>query len=67
MTMTSPFLRAWDVSTAARVDHFIANSAYVAERIEQSCRRTADVIHPPVELDQHAPEACALIIDRRAN
>jgi glycosyltransferase involved in cell wall biosynthesis len=54
MSMTSPFLRAWDVSTAARVDHFIANSAYVAKRIEKFYRRTAEVIHPPVEIDRFA-------------
>jgi glycosyltransferase involved in cell wall biosynthesis len=57
MTMTSPFLRAWDVSTAARVDHFIANSAYVAKRIEKFYRRTAEVIHPPVDLDRFAISA----------
>jgi glycosyltransferase involved in cell wall biosynthesis len=54
MSVTSPFLRAWDVSTAARVDHFIANSAYVAKRIEKFYRRTAEVIHPPVDVDRFA-------------
>ena len=42
-------LRIWDVTTAARVDHFIANSNYVAQRIERYYRRSATVINPPVE------------------
>jgi glycosyltransferase involved in cell wall biosynthesis len=50
MSVTSPFLRAWDVSTSARVDYFIANSTYVAKRIEKFYRRTAEVIHPPVDI-----------------
>jgi glycosyltransferase involved in cell wall biosynthesis len=52
MSITSPFLRAWDVSTAARVDHFVANSAYVAKRIDKFYRRSAEVIHPPVDIDR---------------
>lgn len=52
MSLTAPLLRAWDVSTAARVDRFVANSAYVARRIEKFYRRTADVIHPPVDADR---------------
>lgn len=49
MSLTAPSLRQWDVSTSHRVDHFIANSAYVARRIERYYRRTAHVLHPPVE------------------
>jgi glycosyltransferase involved in cell wall biosynthesis len=52
MSITSPLLRAWDVSTSARVDHFIANSAYVAKRIEKFYRRSAEVIHPPVDIER---------------
>ncbi|MFL9828363.1 glycosyltransferase [Rhodoplanes sp. SY1] len=54
MAVTVPFLRSWDVSTAARVDHFIANSTYVAKRIEKFYRRSAKVIHPPVDMDRFA-------------
>ncbi len=43
-------LRIWDVTTAARVDHFVANSNFVAQRIERYYRRAAEVIHPPVDL-----------------
>ncbi|MGI4777619.1 MAG: glycosyltransferase [Janthinobacterium lividum] len=57
MSMTAPSLRQWDVSTSHRVDHFIANSAYVARRIERFYRRKAHVIHPPVNLSRFAPAA----------
>jgi glycosyltransferase involved in cell wall biosynthesis len=45
------YLRAWDFASAARVDHFIANSTAVAGRIEKYYRRTADIIHPPVQVE----------------
>lgn len=43
-------MRQWDVTTAARVDRFIANSHFVADRIRRYYRREADVLHPPVAL-----------------
>lgn len=46
------YLRLWDVSTASRVDHFVANSAYVARRIEKIYRRKARVIYPPVDVER---------------
>lgn len=42
-------LRRWDVRTAARVHHFIANSHYIADRIRRHYGREATVIHPPVD------------------
>jgi glycosyltransferase involved in cell wall biosynthesis len=42
-------LRVWDQSSSMRVDHFIANSPVVAERIQKYYRRDAVVIPPPVE------------------
>jgi glycosyltransferase involved in cell wall biosynthesis len=42
-------LRMWDVTSSARVDHFVANSAAVARRIQKYYRRDAEVIHPPVD------------------
>ena len=42
-------LRTWDQTSAMRVDHFIANSPVVAERIRKYYRRDAVVIPPPVE------------------
>jgi len=52
MTAVLPSLRQWDAATAARVDHFIANSAFVAQRIEKYYRRSADVVHPPVAIEK---------------
>lgn len=43
-------LRMWDSRTANGVDHFIANSSFIARRIWKVYRRAADVIHPPVDL-----------------
>jgi glycosyltransferase involved in cell wall biosynthesis len=48
-------LRAWDVRTAAGVDAFVANSAYVAGRIRRYYGRTAEVIPPPVDTDFFTP------------
>ena len=45
----APALRAWDRRTAAGVDHFIANSLHVKERIARYYGRTADVIPPPID------------------
>lgn len=44
------YLRMWDVASANRVDHFIANSRHVANRIGKYYRREAAVIHPPVDI-----------------
>lgn len=51
-------MRQWDVTTSTRVDRFIANSHFVAERIRRCYRREADVLHPPVALGRFS-------IDRR--
>lgn len=48
-------LRVWDVTTSARVDHFIANSDFVAQRIRRYYRRSATVIYPPVETSFFTP------------
>jgi len=42
-------LRLWDAVAANRVDYFIANSHYVAQRIAKYYRRQAAVVHPPVD------------------
>jgi len=43
-------LRRWDKQAAARVTYFLANSNYVAERIQRIYGRTSKVIYPPVDL-----------------
>ncbi|HCQ64949.1 MAG TPA: glycosyl transferase [Rhodobacteraceae bacterium] len=50
-------LRGWDVTSAARVDTFVANSTHVATRIEKYWRRDAVVVHPPVPVEAFAPVA----------
>lgn len=52
MNLTFPKLRTWDVTTSARVDHFIANSEYVQKRIEKYYRRESTVINPPVNVSR---------------
>jgi glycosyltransferase involved in cell wall biosynthesis len=47
--------RVWDVSTASRVDHFVANSRFVARRIERYYRRPSTVIYPPVDTAYFTP------------
>jgi glycosyltransferase involved in cell wall biosynthesis len=51
------YLRLWDVASANRVDHFIANSRYVARRIHKTYRRSAKVIYPPVAIDRFSPHS----------
>jgi glycosyltransferase involved in cell wall biosynthesis len=48
-------LREWDVATAPRVDHFAANSEYVAARIRRYYGRSSTVIPPPVDTDFYTP------------
>jgi glycosyltransferase involved in cell wall biosynthesis len=48
-------LRQWDVGAARQPDHFIANSKVVAERIQRAYGRTAEVIHPPIDVDRFRP------------
>lgn len=48
MSLLGGRLRRWDVTSAARVDHFVANSRAVAARIKKYWRREARVIAPPV-------------------
>lgn len=44
-------LRMWDLRTANGVDHFLANSRFIARRIWKVYRREATVIYPPVDID----------------
>lgn len=45
------YLRLWDLSTVNRIDHFMANSHYIARRIRKVYRRSATVVYPPVDTD----------------
>ncbi len=50
------YLRLWDLSTANRVDYFVANSQYVARRVRKTYRREAEVIYPPVAVERFKPQ-----------
>lgn len=43
-------LRQWDVASCPRVDHFWANSRFVARRLERYYGRAAQVVPPPIDL-----------------
>lgn len=63
MPLLSHNLRMWDVTSAARVDAFAANSHHVANRIRKYWRRESEVVHPPVDVDAFAPAPEAEIGD----
>ncbi len=46
------YIRLWDYRTAGGVDAFAANSAYIARRIMKVYRRDAEVIYPPVAVQE---------------
>ena len=46
-------IRIWDTRTANGVDLFIANSEFIARRIQKVYRRSAKVIYPPVDLQNY--------------
>jgi glycosyltransferase involved in cell wall biosynthesis len=48
-------LRRWDVATADRVDHYLANSTFVAGRIARYYGREATVLPPPVDVGFFTP------------
>ena len=48
------YLKLWDRCSADRVDHFVANSEFVAKRIKKYYRRESVVINPPVETSSFA-------------
>ena len=63
-------LRMWDRLAADRVDHFVAISRTVQQRIAKFYRRQADVIYPPVDVQRFtgtgAPGEHFLIVSRLA-
>lgn len=46
------YMRLWDCRTANGVDAFIANSAFIARRIQKVYRRKATVVYPPVDIER---------------
>jgi len=63
MPPLSHYLRMWDVSSAARVDSFVANSTTVAGRIRRYYGADSHVIHPPVDTEAFSPLPAAELGD----
>lgn len=56
-------LRRWDWAAAQRVDHFIAISSAVQERIRAIYGRESVVIHPPVDTERYTPDPSVSVGD----
>lgn len=56
-------LRRWDWAAAQRVDHFIAISTAVQERIRAIYGRESVVIHPPVDTQRYTPDPSVAVGD----
>lgn len=50
-------LQRWDVATAGRVDHYFANSTFVADRIRRYYGRESEVLPPPVDTEFYRPSS----------
>lgn len=50
--LTLHYLRLWDLASANRADVLVANSHYIARRIQKTYRRSASVIYPPVNVQR---------------
>ncbi len=46
-------MRMWDQLAAERVDYFISNSNYIAQRIQKYYHREATTIYPPVHINDY--------------
>jgi glycosyltransferase involved in cell wall biosynthesis len=62
-------LRRQDLAGAASPDVFVANSRHVADRIERYYGRSAEVVHPPVDVEhflglEHSPMDFYLVFGR---
>ena len=49
-------LARWDAATAGRVDRYVANSHYVAERIRRYYNRGSTVVYSPVDTAFYRPD-----------
>lgn len=48
-------LREWDYISSQRIDVILANSNYVAKRINKFWNRKCKVVYPPVDIDRLSP------------
>ena len=51
MKLFTPYMRREDLKSAESVDTFVANSAFVADRIKRIYDRDSVVVHPPVDVE----------------
>jgi glycosyltransferase involved in cell wall biosynthesis len=49
------YIRLWDKEASYRVDKFICNSEFVAQRIKKYYQRPAEAIYPPVDINKFNP------------
>lgn len=49
------YLRIWDESSSVRTDKYLANSNFVKKRIRKYYNRDAEVVWPPVAVEQFKP------------
>ena len=47
--LAAHYVRNWDYLAAQRVTQFVANSRYVAKRIQHYYGRSSTVVHPPID------------------
>lgn len=55
MSIFMKSMREWDYTSSQRIDKIIANSNYVAKRIEKFWGLKSQVIYPPVEIERLEP------------
>jgi glycosyltransferase involved in cell wall biosynthesis len=51
------YIRKWDYKVSKQVDHYIAISDYISERIKRTYGRDSTVIYPPVDINGAEPYA----------
>jgi glycosyltransferase involved in cell wall biosynthesis len=49
------YIRIWDAAAANRPDVLLANSRFIARRIQKTYRRESQVMYPPVNTDYFTP------------
>jgi glycosyltransferase involved in cell wall biosynthesis len=47
-----PYLQYWDRKSSKRVDHFLANSKFIADQIKLYYGRDAEIVHPFCEAEE---------------
>ncbi|PWT93944.1 MAG: glycosyltransferase family 4 protein [Acidobacteria bacterium] len=55
VSFVANYLRLWDIASNNRVDHFVANSQFVAGRMKRYYGKESSVIYPPVDVDFYEP------------